>query len=75
MHSSRPLRIGLTSSSGDQPELIPLKKWFPLLGMTVDKYVKCYAHTMPEIRDYNFKISYRNVEYSNQIHKIKPVTI
>lgn len=71
MHSSRPLRIGLTSSSGDQPELIPIKKWFPLLGMTVDKYVKCYAHTMPEIRDYNFKISYRNVEYSNQIHKIK----
>ena len=71
MHSSRPLRIGLTSASGDQPKLIPLKSWFPLLGMTVNKYVKCYAHIMPEIRDYNFRISYRNVEYSNDVNEIE----
>ena len=71
MESSRPLRVGLTSSSGDQPELIPLKSWFPILGMTVNKYVKCYAHMMPEIRDYNFRISYRKVEYSNNINEIE----
>ena len=71
MDASRPLRIGLASSSGDQPELIPLKSWFPVLGMTVSKYVKCYAHLMPEIRDYNFRISYRNIEYTNNISKIE----
>ncbi len=71
MHSSRPLRIGLLSSSGDQPELIPLKSWFPILGMTVNKYVKCYAHMMPEISDYNFRISYRNIEYLNNIQDIE----
>tara|TARA_Y100001968_G_scaffold100812_1_gene90730 strand:+ start:3073 stop:4059 length:987 start_codon:yes stop_codon:yes gene_type:complete len=71
MFSSRPLRIGLLSSSGDQPELIPIDSWFPLLSMTINKEVMCYAHNMPEIRDYNFRISYRNIEYKNNIEDIE----
>jgi len=70
MHSSRPLRVGLLSSSGDKPELIPRKTWFPILGTTVNKFVSCYAHKMPEIREYNFRISYRNIEYKNIIDEI-----
>lgn len=71
MYSSKPLRVGLLSSSGDKPELIPLKEWFPILGTTINQEVRCYAHNMPEIRDFNFRISYRNIEYKNKIEEIQ----
>ena len=71
MDSSRPLRVSLLSASGDKPELIPLKTCFPIFGMTINKEVMCVAHEMPEIREYNFRISYKNIEYKNSIEEIE----
>ncbi len=69
--SSSNLRVSLISASGDLSELIPNNNTFNIIGFTINKKVTCVAYEMPEFRDFNFRICYRNIEYTNKIEEIK----
>ena len=69
-HSKSPLRISLFGGGTDYPEYFNMNK-AAVLGFSINKYIYCSAIKMHDSTKANYRISYRQMEESLKIKKIK----